>query len=127
MPTLLHPSSRGTVRLESSDAFSSPPVIDPRFLTVESDVAVLAEGMRTARKVMAAARDINPSLVGEETIDQGLLNELWRNSKGKDVGDISTPSAEEVKEICDSADYVNAYVKRLSHSIYHPGKCKPSH
>jgi len=43
-PVLLHPRSRGTIRLRSTDR-DDPPIIDPRYLTDEVDVKILAEGL----------------------------------------------------------------------------------
>ena len=43
IPTLLHPFSRGTVRLSSSDPFS-PALIDPNFLSDDRDVKILVDG-----------------------------------------------------------------------------------
>jgi len=42
-PVLLHPRSRGTVRLRSSDP-EDPPLINPNYLSEEIDVKILAEG-----------------------------------------------------------------------------------
>ena len=43
IPTLLHPASRGTVRLASSDPFE-PALIDPKYLSDERDVDILLDG-----------------------------------------------------------------------------------
>ena len=43
LPQLLHPKSRGSVRLQSGDPFVKP-IIDPRFLTEQQDVDVLMKG-----------------------------------------------------------------------------------
>jgi len=42
-PVLLHPRSRGTVRLRSSDP-DEPPLINPNYLSEDVDVKILAEG-----------------------------------------------------------------------------------
>jgi choline dehydrogenase len=44
---LLRPMSRGTVRLHSADP-EAPPLLDPRFLSADSDVERLATGVREA-------------------------------------------------------------------------------
>lgn len=66
-PTPLRPDSRGTIHVKSSDPFAAP-AIRPNFLTQEGDRQCLLEGMRIARKIVAA-----PSLAGyiSEEIDPG--------------------------------------------------------
>jgi choline dehydrogenase-like flavoprotein len=49
---LLQPRSHGTVRLASSDPFAKP-VIDPRYLSEEDDVATLVAGLRVAHSIAA--------------------------------------------------------------------------
>ena len=49
-PTLLYPRSTGEIRLASRDPLA-PPRIDPRYLSCEEDLRVLAEGARLARQV----------------------------------------------------------------------------
>ncbi|KAJ3576989.1 hypothetical protein NP233_g29 [Leucocoprinus birnbaumii] len=51
--TNLHPVSRGSVTLNSSDPFA-PPKIDLGLLTEDVDLAILREGIRNARKLFAA-------------------------------------------------------------------------
>lgn len=53
-PTLLHPKSRGTVRLRSSDPLA-PPLIDYRFLTDPEDLHRIIKGARIAMDVAAQA------------------------------------------------------------------------
>jgi choline dehydrogenase-like flavoprotein len=43
-PTWIHPKSRGTIRLKSTDPFEHPS-IDPRYLEEKKDVEVFTEGM----------------------------------------------------------------------------------
>ncbi|XP_015513391.1 glucose dehydrogenase [FAD, quinone] [Neodiprion pinetum] len=47
IPTLLHPKSRGYLRLRSSDPLDKP-MIYPKYLTVPEDVARLVEGIKFA-------------------------------------------------------------------------------
>jgi choline dehydrogenase-like flavoprotein len=49
-PTLLHPKSRGTVRLRSADP-RDPPRIHYRFFSEPDDIPVLREGFRLGREV----------------------------------------------------------------------------
>ena len=50
-PVLLHPESRGSVRLRSADP-NSPPEIHQNFLAGDNDLASLRNGVRAAREVM---------------------------------------------------------------------------
>jgi choline dehydrogenase len=50
-PVLMHPKSRGTVRLRSNKP-QDPPLIDPRYLTEETDVKFLAEAYTFARRLV---------------------------------------------------------------------------
>ncbi|XP_076101365.1 glucose dehydrogenase [FAD, quinone]-like isoform X2 [Mytilus galloprovincialis] len=51
MPTLIHPKSRGEIRLKSTDPFDHPE-IDPHYLEQKDDVNVLIEGIRVAQKLV---------------------------------------------------------------------------
>ncbi len=53
LPTLLKPSSRGYVGLRSDNPFDAP-VIQPNYLTDETDRRVLLAGLRRAMEVMEA-------------------------------------------------------------------------
>lgn len=51
MPVVLHPKSKGTVRLRDADP-SSKPVIDPRYLSDPYDVDVLLRGIEVIKKLV---------------------------------------------------------------------------
>jgi choline dehydrogenase len=57
-PTLLHPKSRGRITLRSAHPMV-PPVIDPAYLSDDSDLAPLAEGVRIAQRI-AQSRAFDP-------------------------------------------------------------------
>jgi len=61
--TLLHPRSRGTVRLASASPFD-PVVLDPRHLADDEDVAALVAGARACRRITGARA--MAEVVGEE-------------------------------------------------------------
>ncbi|KAK3584937.1 hypothetical protein CHS0354_021818 [Potamilus streckersoni] len=48
---LLHPKSKGTIRLRSRDPFD-PPIIDPNYLAEEDDVKTLIRGFRVMEKYL---------------------------------------------------------------------------
>ncbi|KAG5876584.1 hypothetical protein JTB14_015990 [Gonioctena quinquepunctata] len=50
LPIVLHPKSRGTVRLKDSD-FKNKPLIDPNYLSHEDDVTILLKGIDIIKKL----------------------------------------------------------------------------
>jgi choline dehydrogenase len=53
-PVLLHPRSRGELRLRSADP-ADPPVVDPHYLERGTDVMVLVRGITLARQIAATS------------------------------------------------------------------------
>ena len=54
LSTLIYPSSRGTLRLASTDPTAAP-LIDFQYLADPADLEVLAEGSEMVREIMAGA------------------------------------------------------------------------
>ncbi|KAF8531934.1 alcohol oxidase [Gautieria morchelliformis] len=48
---LLRPQSTGTITLQSNDPFD-PPVIDPKYLSTQNDIAVLVRGLKLALRLI---------------------------------------------------------------------------
>ncbi|ELR13821.1 GMC family oxidoreductase [Acanthamoeba castellanii str. Neff] len=70
LPTLLHPKSRGSVRLRSKDPFA-PPRIHPNYLSEEDDVRLLMAGVRLVRQIVASS--VFDGIRGREMYDKELL------------------------------------------------------
>ncbi|KAI9348480.1 hypothetical protein BDR26DRAFT_892050 [Obelidium mucronatum] len=119
-PTLLHPTSKGTVTLTSADPFA-PPRITPNYLSTKKDVDTLVEGMKSTRLIMDEARRLVPKILGNELPDVGILNEIKR-IRGLDVGvvDLALDAA-----IMKSREYMEERVRRDAVTVYHPvGTCR---
>ena len=103
LPTLLHPTSRGTIRLNKTSPLQSPPLIDPNYLSDPRDVEVLVAGIRLVQKIAnSSAFDFfNSYSVRQLLVDFGS----------------SHPK--------DSDGYWSDYVRHLTLTQYHPvGTCK---
>jgi choline dehydrogenase len=59
----LRPTSRGTVRIRSTNPFEAP-AMQPRYLSTQEDRTTLVAGLRLARK-LAATRAMQPFVAGE--------------------------------------------------------------
>ena len=77
-PTLLHPKSRGTVRLRSSDPFASPRIAYD-FLTHPADLPTLMEGARRALDVarQSPLDDFRGEPIGPAKIESDADLEAW--------------------------------------------------
>lgn len=77
----MHPFSRGTCYIQSSDPFQ-PPAIDPRWLTNPVDRQILVEALFFNRQILAtppmvelqAAQFVPPANANEEAINQVIDN-----------------------------------------------------
>lgn len=72
-PCQLRPHSKGSSHIVSSDPYVAPE-IDPRYLTEEMDRFVLLEGIKIARKIMAA-EPIKAIVKGEVRPGENFLND----------------------------------------------------
>lgn len=81
----LHPRSRGTVRLASSDP-SAAPLIDPNYWSDPHDVKMSIEGLKLAREIMQQAA-LKPFVLAERlpgpkaVTDQDLFDYACANAK----------------------------------------------
>lgn len=97
-PVLLHPASRGRLRLRSADPRDDP-VIDPGYVTESDDLETLIEGVRRAREVARAG-----------PLDASRGEEL---RPGADVA---------------SDEAIAEWLRETAHSLYHPtGTCRMGH
>eukprot|EP01104_Vermistella_antarctica_P015489 TRINITY_DN5107_c0_g2_i2.p1 TRINITY_DN5107_c0_g2~~TRINITY_DN5107_c0_g2_i2.p1 ORF type:complete len:673 (+),score=115.99 TRINITY_DN5107_c0_g2_i2:150-2168(+) len=97
-PTLLHPKSKGSIRLQSKNAFV-PPRISPNYLDHPEDVRVMTEGYKIARKVCTEMNKL------------GFWNE-------------EVP-LEHSKHPIESDAYMLDYLRRKGTTVYHPtGTCR---
>lgn len=75
LATLIHPRSRGTLRLASADPATAP-LIDPRYLTEPADLDLLVEGSELSREIMRAGafgRHVKEEIFpGAEMVRDGL-------------------------------------------------------
>lgn len=100
LPIVLHPKSRGSVRLRDRN-IESKPIINPNYLSDQYDVEVLIKGIELIKKLLAT-----PSL-------QKLGAKLNKNK---------FPGCE--IHIFDTKDYWECYVRHLTITAYHPiGTC----
>ncbi|XP_018571670.1 glucose dehydrogenase [FAD, quinone]-like isoform X1 [Anoplophora glabripennis] len=104
LPILLHPKSRGTVRLRDANV-NSLPIIDPGYLTEQEDIEVLLKGINLIKK---------------------LINSRSMEKLGAKLNTNIFPGCENFK--FDSKAYWECYVRHLTITSYHPvGTCKMGH
>lgn len=101
LPIVLHPKSRGTVRLLDNNIFSRP-LIDPNYLSDPSDIEVLLKGIDLIKKF----------------IDTEPLQKL-----GAKLNEQKFPGCEHF--VFDTPAYWECYVRHLTVTSFHPGgTCK---
>ncbi|XP_076629978.1 LOW QUALITY PROTEIN: glucose dehydrogenase [FAD, quinone] [Colletes latitarsis] len=95
-PVLLHPKSKGEVKLRSGDP-SDPPLIDPKYLSNKDDIAILVDGLRFVKK---------------------LVETDAMKTVGASIYEKHFPGCE--NETFDSTKYWECYVQHLTLTSYHP-------
>ncbi|XP_065296015.1 glucose dehydrogenase [FAD, quinone]-like [Dermacentor albipictus] len=101
VPVLLHPKSRGVLRLKSADP-RIPPAIDPRYLSHPDDVRVIVKGMK------ASAR------IAETEAFKQLGSRLWPRH---------FPGCE--RHLLWSDEYLECLARHYTTALWHPsGTCK---
>lgn len=101
LPILLHPKSRGYVRLKDNN-FDTDPVINPQYLSHHDDVVTLIKGIDVIKQIV----NTNP------------MKELGATFNTKVY-----PGCKHLKY--DTPDYWECYVRHLTITAYHPvGTCK---
>lgn len=93
--TLLHPESRGSIRLASSSAFDAPR-IQPNYLAREADLRVLSAGIKLCRNILQASP--------------------FDRFRGAEV----FPGSE-----CQEEEEIAEFIRNSAETLYHPaGTCK---
>ncbi|RZC37441.1 glucose dehydrogenase [FAD, quinone]-like, partial [Asbolus verrucosus] len=101
LPIVLHPRSRGTIRLRDKNP-KSPPLIDPNYLSDGYDVEVMLRGIEEIKKFLQIAPMQN---IGATLYDKTF------------------PGCEKFQ--FDTRPYWECYVRHLTITSYHPvGTCK---
>ncbi|KAL4233996.1 hypothetical protein ACF0H5_005651 [Mactra antiquata] len=96
IPSMLHPKSRGTITLKSSNPFDYPN-IDPNYLSEPDDVKVLIEGMK----------------IGMELIDSDAFRQI-----GADINDMRIETCKQYEFMSD--DFYECIIRFYAITQFHP-------
>ncbi|KAL0122268.1 hypothetical protein PUN28_007183 [Cardiocondyla obscurior] len=100
-PVLLHPKSKGELRLRSNDPFQKP-LINPKYLSNADDINTLIEGLYFIKK---------------------LMNTTTLRKYGASLNKKSFPGCED--HVFDTKEYWKCYIQHLTLTSYHPaGTCR---
>lgn len=99
LPILLHPKSKGSIRLQSDDPFD-PPLIDPNYLDHPDDVKTMLRGIREVLKL------------GDTKTFKSI------GASTQDPFDAYTPDCDGFQK--NSDDYWICRIKHYTFTVYHP-------
>ena len=98
---MLHPKSKGTIRLRSRDPFESPN-IEPNYLSHEDDVKTLIEGIRLSKKLAGTS--------ALQTVSAKMRKVLHANC---------------TEAVYESDEYWECFIRHMATTLYHPtSTCK---
>ncbi|KAB0793887.1 hypothetical protein PPYR_13507 [Photinus pyralis] len=101
IPVVLHPKSRGTVRLSNRDPYNRP-LIDPKYLSDPYDVTILLKGIEIIKKIISTQP----------------MQQLGAKLNTRKIPGCVTFEF-------DTEAYWECYVRHLTMTAYHPiGTCK---
>ncbi|XP_048768060.1 glucose dehydrogenase [FAD, quinone]-like [Ostrea edulis] len=99
LPILLHPKSKGTIRLQSDDPFD-PPLIDPNYLDHPDDIKTFVRGVRESLRL------------GDTKAFQSI------GASPQDPLEAYTPQCDDLSR--DSDEYWVCRLRHYTFTVYHP-------
>jgi len=118
LPTLLHPTSKGSVSLRSSNPID-PPVLNYNFLEAADDLELLVDGMKSARRILGSPAFDSVRLEKKKEKDASKSSEKTSPVGSWEVVDPSIPYPPE------SDDYLREWIRKYVLHVFHPtGTCR---